>query len=421
MKWRAAINLFILVSRAVSEEWTGPDDILAMLQGGLKVKQSSNASSPTSDNESPQEVVPDGLDMHAKDGPDLSAVSHLEDMVLNRLKENDFKGDKKLSAVINGSIQNMNKAILAATNANQKLMTLSVLAFKKCKTKMWKNYDRAIPYEYRHWELSTIYPRCIRAENKLKLQKNSVWKKYKKAKDIHTNYKKLTKIAGKNCVNVCSNQKMENYHEQLQRLAQYYGKCRKTLGPLMKKEKQAKKIFINEYKRHGLGNAKYTAMKKKCMKIAYLMNTRKCQSVTKLNAGCKGYGNCWKIALRNYNRNKRGVMVQEKNMKVQWRALKRIQCYLQVVDDKPKKVKGKVVPNKVIIDNCIKMKRPSTKHLDIDYGKIPKKPKCPRDKSCPCTTFYVVNSYKIGPKQRCAKNLVRKYKCPACKKRQWRR
>merc|ERR1740123_280781 len=143
-----------------------------------------------------------------------------------------------------------------------------------------------------------------------------------------------------------------------------------------------------------------------------------------------------------------GVMVQEKNMKVQWRALKRIQCYLQVVDDKPKKVKGKIVPNKVIIDNCIKMKRPSTKHLDIDYGKIPKKPKCPRDKSCPCTTFYVVNSYKIGAKQsdhrqlhqdeeavyqtfghrlrqnskqRCAKNLVRKYKCPACKKRQWRR
>merc|ERR1719401_1404680 len=51
-------------------------------------------------------------------------------------------------------------------------------------------------------------------------------------------------------------------------------------------------------------------------------------------------------------------------MKVQWRALKRIQCYLQVVDDKPKKVKGKVVPNKVIIDNCIKMKRPSTKQSD---------------------------------------------------------
>merc|ERR1712129_17164 len=79
-----------------------------------------------------------------------------------------------------------------------------------------------------------------------------------------------------------------------------------------------------------------------------------------------------------------GVMVQEKNMKVQWRALKRIQCFLQIIDDKPKKVKGKVVPNKVIINNCIKKKNAKeikkiTKHLNIDYGKIPKKPKCPKD------------------------------------------
>merc|ERR1711956_31915 len=65
---------------------------------------SSNTSSPTNENESPQEVmVQDGLDMHAKNGPDLSAVSHLEELVLNRLKESDFKGDKKLTAVINGS------------------------------------------------------------------------------------------------------------------------------------------------------------------------------------------------------------------------------------------------------------------------------------------------------------------------------
>merc|ERR1712008_185956 len=134
---------------------------------------------------------------HAKNGPDLSAVSHLEEMVLNRLKENDFKGDKKLSAVINGSIKNMEKAILAATNANQKLMKLSVLAFKKCETKMWRNYGRALPYEKRDWQMKTIYPKCIRAENKLKLLKLKVWKIYKKSKDIYTNYRKLAMIEGK--------------------------------------------------------------------------------------------------------------------------------------------------------------------------------------------------------------------------------
>jgi len=438
MKWWAAISLFILVSNVVGEEWGGVDDILAMLQGGLKVKQSSNTSSLTNENESRQEssntpsltnenespqdeMVEDGPAIQAKDGPDMSAVSSLEEMVLKRLREGDYKGDKKLSAVINGSIKNMEKAILAATAANQKLMKDSIKAFKKCKTRMWRNYGRALPYEKRYWQLKTIYPKCIRAERYWNLQRIKVWKIYKKARNMYINYKKLHKIAGRKCGNACSNHKNENYHEQLQRLVTYYKKCKESIGPLLKKEKASKKLFIRQNKRHLTNRAKYLAMLKKCKKIAYLMNVRKCQSVYRLDTGCKGYGNCWKIALRNYIRNKRGVMVQEKNMKVQWRALKRIQCYLQVVDDKPVKVKGKVVPNKVVIDNCIKMKRPPTKHLKIDYGKVPKKPKCPKDKMCPCTSFYVVNSYRVGPKSRCAKNLVRKYKCPACKRRQWRR
>jgi len=418
MKWCVALSLFIVVSRAVSEEWNGPDDILAMLQSGLKVTQSSNTSSPTNENESPQDVID-------QDVPDMQSVSHLEEMVLKRLRESDFKGDKKLAAVIGAAIKTMEKAIISATASNQKLMKLSIRAFKKCKLKMWKNYGRAAPYEKRYWQLKTIYPKCIRAENRLKLQRLKVWKVYKKARDMYVNYRRLLKIQGRRCGNVCSNHKNENYHEQLQRLAAFYSKCKKKMRPLTKKEKLAKKLYVKQYKKHFINNRKYIAMKKKCLKIAYLMNTRKCQSVMRLDTGCKGYGNCWKISLRNYNRNKREVMVQEKNMKVQWRALKRIQCFLQVVDDKPKKVKGKVVPNKVIINNCIKKKsekeiKKMTKHLKIDYGKIPKKPKCPKDKMCPCTSFYVVNSYRVGPKQRCAKNLI-KYKCPACKKRQWRR
>lgn len=163
-------------------------------------------------------------------------------------------------------------------------------------------------------------------------------------------------------------------------------------------------------------------MLKKCKKIAYLMNLRKCQSVTKLQTGCKGYGQCWKIARKNYQRNADMVRVQEKNMKIQWRTLKRIQCYLKVIDDKPvKDKKGKTLSNKAVLEGCIKMKRPDTKHLDIDYKKIPKKPKCPLDKMCPCTPFYVTAAYKIGPKTRCAQNLVKNYKCVACKKKQWKK
>jgi len=273
-------------------------------------------------------MAQDGPEAHGKEVPDVSTVSQLEEMVLKSLQENGYKGDTKLAAVINGSIKNMMKAILSATASNQKLMKLSIKAFKKCKTTMWENYGRALPYEHRYWQLKTIYPKCIKAERYWNLNRVKVWKVYKKAKNMYINYKKLHKIAGRKCVNVCTNQKNENYHEQLQRLVTYYKKCKKSIGPLLKKEKNAKKMYIHQYKRHYWNRAKYIAMRKKCLKIAYLMNVRKCQSVYKLDTGCKGYGNCWKIAMRNYINNKRGVMVQEKDMKVEWRALKRIQCYL---------------------------------------------------------------------------------------------
>merc|ERR1712027_77689 len=54
----------------------------------------------------------------------------------------------------------MMKAILSATASNQKLMKESIKAFKKCKTTMWRNYGRALPYEKRYWQLKTIYPKC---------------------------------------------------------------------------------------------------------------------------------------------------------------------------------------------------------------------------------------------------------------------
>jgi len=112
-------------------------------------------------------------------------------------------------------------------------------------------------------------------------------------------------------------------------------------------------------------------------------------------------------------------MSEEKDFKIQWRALHRIQCYLVVMGEKNDKNQKK---EKEHLDKCIKLKKKdiSTKHLDIDYKKIPKKPKCPKDKMCPCSTFYTNSYYKVGPKTRCVKNLVKKYTCAACKKKKKR-
>lgn len=418
MKWNAALGVFIVVSGAVSSEVpTGPDDTLAMLQGSLRVMQNSNKTS----------VMDESDEVQIQGSPDSKSVAHLEEMVLNRIQDGSMKGNFKLAAVVNASIKNMYTAILSATKSNQKVIKLAIAGFKRCKTKMWKNYGAAIPLEKKHWILKHIYPKCIRAEHKLRLLNSKVWKTYKMSRDMYKNFKRLMKIHGRSCGNRCTNLRNENYHQQLQRLVWFYNRCKKKLGPLQKKIKSAKKMFHKEHKKYFITRAKYKAMLKKCKTIAYLMNNKKCASATKLATGCKGYGQCWKISLRNYRRNARLVRASERDMKVQWRALKRIQCFLQVIDDKPVKVKGKKLTNKQVIDGCIKkLTRKQVinqvKHLNIDYGKIPKKPRCPIDKACPCSRFYVVNAYKTGPKSRCAKNLVRRYRCPICrKKKQWRR
>lgn len=374
---------------------------MAMLQSSLRVKTSSNSSSETDTVQS---------------APDVATVSSLENLVLNRVKDGTLKGDVKLTNSVNASIKKMFTSIIAATGSNQKLMRASVRAFKKCKTNMWANYRRALPLEKKHFMIARVYPKCITAENALRLEQKRVKKTYKTALNIFKNNKRLMKAKGKGCGNVCTNHKRtENYHEQLQRLYDFYGKCKKKLIPISKRLESAKKLFKKESAKQAVGDAKYKAMKKKCLTMAWIMNTRKCGAVGRLKNGCKGYQACWKRATKNYYRNKRDIMKEERNMKIEWRGLKRIQCYLQVIDDKPvKDAKGKKMSNKAVLNSCIKMKRPSTKHLNIYYGRIPKKPKCPRDPWCPCTSSYVKNVYTKGPRSRCWKNL-RKYRCVACR------
>jgi len=78
-----------------------------------------------------------------------------------------------------------------------------------------------------------------------------------------------------------------------------------------------------------------------------------------------------------YDKDVKRFMVQEKDMKIEWRALHRIQCYLSILNIKNNKDQTKE-KEKAQLQKCINIKKDqiSTKHLDIDYKKIPKKPKC---------------------------------------------
>ena len=77
-----------------------------------------------------------------------------------------------------------------------------------------------------------------------------------------------------------------------------------------------------------------------------------------------------------YDKDVKRFMVQEKEMKIEWRALHRIQCYLLILNIKNNK---DLTKEKAQLQKCINIKKDqiSTKHLDIDYKKIPKETKMP--------------------------------------------
>lgn len=396
------LKLFIFFSAVLSvrSENVAADDILGMLQNSVRV------------NAHGQETVQTKIE--ETQVPDMDTISKLEELVMAKVREG-AGGNNNLTATINASVKEMYKAILAATKSNQNTIIADIKAFSLCKAGMWKSYYKTIPVEKDFWILGKIYPKCLNAERKLNVVKTQNYKVWTTAKSNLKTKQKLFYVIGKSCGNVCGPNKNENYNEQLARLSKYYTKCKKQIWPKYKDVVSAKKTYkAADYKKK-MSNAMYLAMKKKCELIAYRMNKKKCDATGKFLGACAFYEACWKRAKKTYDKDVKGIKIVEANMKVQWRALVRIQCFLKVLDIKNDKNKKK---EQAQLNICIGIKKSkiSTKHLNIDYKKIPPKPKCPMDKWCPCTTAYL-NQYYRGTKRRCVKNIVSKYYCPACSKK----
>jgi len=151
----------------------------------------------------------------------------------------------------------------------------------------------------------------------------------------------LATIVERECKDVCSNQKYENYHEQLEKLTKYYGDCKSQIKPKIDAVANAEKQFKKITAEKNLDNAKYKAMKNKCDRIAYYMNKKQCQAIGVLKGSGSFYEDCWRKAKKVYEADKTRIMVEEANMKLQWRALTRIQCYLLVLNTKNDKDKKK--------------------------------------------------------------------------------
>jgi len=388
------INVHLLHGESVAA-----DDILAMLQSSLRVKAEGQNTQLSNDK-----------DMGV---PDMKSISRLEEIVMARVREG-LGGDNKLTATINASVKQMFSAIMVTTKANQAKINLDIKAFLACKTGMWKNYFKAIPMEKDFDILGKIYPKCSIAVSKLQVKSLASDKIYKTQSSNLNTKKQLLKYEEDKCTNTCANQHLENYQEQLDKLEKYYQTCKDDIKPkiddVIKEMNRYKNISLTK----NFDNAKYLAMKQKCDLIAYRMNKKKCEATGTLTSSCSVYSKCWKTAKKVYESDKTRITPEEANMKLQWRALTRLQCYLLVLNTANDKDKKK---EKAQLDKCIAVKTDqiSVKHLKIDYKKEPPKPVCPKDPWCPCTTAYT-NQYYKNTKFRCVKNKVKKYICAACPK-----
>jgi len=216
------------------------NDVRAMSQSSLRVKTNSNTTSLSNGSETPA------------GGPQMESVSHLEEMVLSKIRDGKLEGDVKLAGIINKSIKNMYTSIVSATASSQKLIIKSILAFTKITGKLFRS-KKNIGYS------KTSTQSVCALKKKLALDNQAVVATYKTAKNLYDNTKKLMVIKGKTCTNRCTNMHHENYHEQLERLVLFYNECKKKPEPMGAQLVKSKKSYEKEHKKHYITSAKYKA------------------------------------------------------------------------------------------------------------------------------------------------------------------
>jgi len=371
------------------------DDVFAMLQSSQRLKQQSRETALQRDSK-----------------PDMITLNRWEKTLVAKLQQGKLFKNETYTAKIHDGIKNLTRDINATAAFNQQTMAdaLKIFwsVFNSCKKRIKETYAKVAPLEKIHSALSEEYSKCIEAEKLLKIAKQESSQMEDATKDLFRNTIRLIKAKGANIKNVCSNLKAETHHEQLIRLERYYRIQRNHLKPHIEKRDMYAKLHKKRLAKKVKDASMHKAKVKECKKMAWDMTQLKCKAVTTKAMTYTLKEGCWKGSKKRYDTNFEKVREEEGRMLEEWKASKRIQCYLAVLDTKdPKKYKDG-------LNKCMALEKKgfSTKHLRINPGKQPKKVKCrkkPKKAECPCTPAYFKKYLKVGPRKRCT------YMCPVCK------
>lgn len=373
---------------------TVADDIIHLLQSSVLVKaQPWNETVVNADVEKPVLQTPESLAM-------------LEDMILSSIREGRFSGESEYIKAMAKRVKQMQKNIVKSHKANQKWVHRSIDNIKKCSTVLWSvAYKQAIDLEDKFDSLTKKHKECYLSLSDVADSLASYKVKYENAKaGLDVAIERIKDAEAKQTPATCKPSLWPKTTPGMRARMVYtwFDKAYKQMVRL-EKEKTSKAKLAARYKSmYDARQAKYVKMAAKCKKTAYDMDNAKCQAVTLLHNACKARYVCYNNAVKAHKEADEIIKKEERDMRIEWRSVGRMDCYLGVLHKKKKNDKKKKT-----LDHCHKTPV-SSEHLRINYGKIPGRRNCPIDPRCPCTKEYKAEFYGRPGLGTCTK-------CPACK------
>lgn len=354
-----------------------PADLMALVQGSLRVATQQQGQQGESSFSTSQ------------DGSQLHSAQVLEQLVFEQV-DSEGPTNKGFIKTVKPLILQLREKIKKDKKTWQGQLDDRAAAVKKCDVTFAKDTADMNSHHSNYLKRSTAHKEC-RAKQK------RMYKEHKRCKSIQASgrerRKRQLKLLKKHKklpnAKICKAQLGESYGEWLQRMAdEFQARIKKY-----KVEKRSLKLLQKEMKKKSSScSVKLAGYKKKvktCNVIGEKMDGAKCRAALALQRACDRNKVCYNMAVKAYKTIEPTARLTETDMKVDWRSLARIQCYLGALGN------GKAgSSNKKVLKQC-KENKINTKHLDLNYPSLSKMKKCKSSDNYPCTKSYLEKEYNM--------------------------
>mmetsp|Transcript_135062 Transcript_135062/g.263029 ORF Transcript_135062/g.263029 Transcript_135062/m.263029 type:complete len:433 (-) Transcript_135062:142-1440(-) len=323
----------------------------------------------------------------SQEGNQLHSVLLLEQLVLEHV-DSDGPSNKAFIETVKPHIWQLQEKIKKDKKSWQDHVNIRAEGVEKCNKKFAE--DTAVMNSHRRTYLkrSTAHKECRAEQNFMYKAQNRCKIIYALVKERQKRELRLLKKSSKfPDAKMCSSNDGESYEQWLQRMADEFQEKIK----LYKAKKKSVRMLNKETKSKAstckTKSVSYKNKVKTCNSIGEAMDGAKCREALSLQRACDRNKVCYDMAVKAYKTIEPTARLTEKDMKVDWKSLSRIQCYLGALGN------GKAgSSNKKALKKC-KEGKIDTKHLDLVYPSLTGMKKCKMLDNYPCTTPYMKKEY----------------------------